>query len=92
MSLSPSFASFVNSTETLGEADCNDELVFHNEALLKIMGLSSTKQVHAILSKSVFVSRETGTNLSMLSVASSRFSDAILSQQYTYRCKTDSKL
>ena len=91
ISLSPSFASFVNSTETLGDVDCNDELVFHNEALLKIMGLSSSKEVHAILGKAVFVSRENGNTLSMLSTANSRFSDTILSQQYTYRCKTDSK-
>ncbi len=89
-SLSPSFASFINSTETLGEAECNDELVFHNEALLKIMGLSSTKELHAILGKAVFVSRENGNTLSMLSTASSRFSDTILSQQYTYKIKADS--
>ena len=91
MSLSPSFASFVNSTETLGDVDVNDELVFHNEALLNIMGLSDTKEVHAILGKAVFVSRENGNTLSMLSAASSRFSDSILSQQYTYKRKTNSK-
>ncbi len=79
ISLSPSFASFVNSTETLGDVDCHDELVFHNEAVMKIMGLSSSKEVHAILGKAVFVSRENGNTLSMLSTANSRFSDTILS-------------
>ncbi len=77
--MGPSFESFENSIETLGEGDSYDELVFHNEALLKIMGLSSSKELHAILGKSVFVSRENGNTLSMLSTASSRKSDVILS-------------
>ena len=67
ISLDPSFASFVNSTETLGEvADCHHELVFHNEALLKILGLSNSKELHAMVRKSLFVSRENGNSLSML--------------------------
>ena len=54
--LDSSFASFVNPTETDGQEDNNIELVFHNEALLRIVGKQTTKDLHAFLSKRIFVS------------------------------------
>ncbi len=55
------------------------------------MGLQNSKELHAILHRTVFVSRENGNALSMLSAANSRYSDYMLSQQYRYKCKTNSK-
>ena len=59
-------------------------MVFHNEALLKLVGIESTKDLHALLHKQMFVSQEQGYNLSLLTAAQSRYSDQILGQTYKY--------
>ena len=59
-------------------------MVFHNEALLKLVGIESTKDLHALLSKQMFVSQEQGYNLSLLAAAQSRYSDLMLGQTYKY--------
>ena len=78
------FPSFINPTESVDEEDSNLEMVFHNEALLKLVGIESTKDLHALLSKHMFISQEQGYNLSLLTAAQSRYSDLILSQTYKY--------
>ena len=82
--LDSSFASFVNPTETDGQEDSNIELVFHNEALLRIVGKQTTKDLHALLSKRVFVSDQQNNRLSLLNAASGRYSDSILRNTYKY--------
>ena len=77
--LDSGFPSFLNSTETAGQEEIGLEMVFHNEALLKIIGLRSTKDLHAFLGKQIFISTEHNTPpLSLLSAAQSRHSDLIL--------------
>jgi hypothetical protein len=67
--LDSSFQSFVNSTETVGDEEQNLEMVFHNKALLKIVGVQTTKDLHAFINKHVFISREYGNRLSLMSTA-----------------------
>ena len=83
-SLDSSFASFANPTETLDQEECNLEMVFHNKALLNITGIESTKELHAVLAKHLFVNNEHGKHLSLLTASHSRHSDFILSQPYKY--------
>ena len=59
-------------------------MVFHNKALLNIIEVNDTKDLHAFLQKQVFVNREQGNNLSLMTAAQSRYSDFILSQMYKY--------
>ena len=82
--LDSSFASFVNPTETDGQEDSDFELVFHNEALLKIVGKPTTKDLHALLSKRIFVSDQQNNRLSLLNAAQGRYSDSILRNTYKY--------
>ena len=67
--LDSSFPSFVNPTETDGQEDSNMELVFHNEALLRIVGKRTTKDLHALVAKRIFVSCEQNNRLSLLNAA-----------------------
>ena len=82
--LDSSFASFVNPTETQENEECNFEMVFHNKAILNIIGIESTKELHAVLAKHLFVNHEHGKHLSLLTAAHSRHSDFILGQAYKY--------
>ena len=82
--LDGSFASFVNPIETLGLEECNLEMVFHNKALLTIIGIEDTKELHAVLGKDLFMNHEHGKHLSLLSATQSRHSDFILGQAYKY--------
>ena len=82
--LDSGFPSFVNPTETAEQEDSSLEMVFHNEALLKIMGLQSTKELHAFLGKQLFINRELDIRLSLFKAGQTHLSDEILSQTYTY--------
>ena len=59
-------------------------MVFHNKALLNIVGIESTKELHPFLGKHLFVNQEHGKYLSLLTATQSRHSDFILSQAYNY--------
>jgi len=67
-------------------------MVFHNKNLLNIVGVATTKDLHAVLQKQVFTSREQGTSLSLMTAAQSRYSDLILSSTYKYVRKSDNLL
>ena len=82
--LDGSFTSFVNPTESLGSEDYHLEMVFHNKALLDILGVESTKELHAFLGRNVFVNRGQGNNLSLMTASQKRHSDYVLSQTYKY--------
>jgi len=83
--LGSSFASFVNPTETLeNQEEGNLEMVFHNKALLNILGIENTKELHGVLAKHLFVNHEHGKHLSLLTASQSRHSDFILGQPYKY--------
>ena len=82
--LDGSFTSFYNPTESLGPEDYNLEMVFHNKALLGIVGVESTKELHAFLGRNVFVNRGQGNNLSLMTASQKRHSDYVLSQTYKY--------
>ena len=86
--LDSGFPSFVNPTETAGQEESSLKMVFHNEALLKILGVHDTKDLHAVLGKQQFISRKLGNPLSLFETAQSRFSDSILGQTYNYVRKT----
>ena len=85
--LDSSFASFANPTETLGQEECNLDMVFHNKALLNIIGIQSTKELHAVLRKHLFVNHEHGKHLSLMTATHSRHSDFIIGQAYKYTRK-----
>ncbi len=59
-------------------------MVFHNKAILKILGLEAEKDLHGLLLRPLFVNREQGNALSLLATADSRYSDQILSQTYIF--------
>ena len=86
--LDSGFPSFVNPTETAGQEDSGLEMVFHNEAMLEIIGVQNSKDLHALLGKQLFTSRALGNPLSLFETAQSRFSDLILGQTYNYVRKT----
>lgn len=54
------------------------EMVFNNKAVLKLLGIKSAKDLHALLAKRMFVHRENGSELSLLETIKSSKSDAIL--------------
>ena len=62
-------------------------MVFHNKALLDIVGIESTKELHPVLEKYLFVNHEHGKHLSLLTAMHSRHSDLILGQAYKYMRK-----
>ena len=82
--LNSSFGSFVNPTETAGEEDFSFNMVFHNKAILKILGIEGEKDLHGLLMKPLFVNREHGNKLSFFATANSRYSDSVLGQAYIY--------
>ena len=57
----------------------NLEMVFHNKALLSIVGIETTKDLHGLLQRQMFVSQDNGNRLSLMRAAQSRYSDLILS-------------
>ena len=59
-------------------------MVFHNKALLNITGILSTKDLHAALTKHLFVNHEHSKHLSLLTATQNRHSDFILGQTYKY--------
>ena len=70
--------------ETDGQEDGNMELVFHNEALLRLVGVQSTKDLHAFIAKRLFFNPEKNNRLSLLNAASGRYSDVLLRNTYKY--------
>ena len=52
--LDSSFKSFVNSVDTHGDGEPNFEVVFHNEALFKILGEKSYTDMTALINKAIF--------------------------------------
>ena len=63
------------------------ELVFNNEAMLRIMGKQSNKDLHALIAKRLFFSREQNNRLSLLNAAQGRYSDSILRNTYKYNVR-----
>ncbi len=91
MYLDGSFASFVNSTETMEDEASNFQMVFHNKALLKILALKNVKELNEALSVPLFVNREQGNALSILSTVNSRYSDDMLAQPHIFKRKQSHK-
>ena len=60
-------------------------MVFNNKSLLKLMGVDSAKDLHGLLTKTLFTNREHGYKLSLLATVNSRCSDKILGQSYTFQ-------
>jgi len=83
--LGPSFPSFVNSIETAGEQESNLKMEFHNTAILKILGKSNSKDLHALLDTSSFTNQEQNFSLSLKTAASSRYSESIISEAYQFK-------
>lgn len=76
--LDSSFGSFVNSIPTVGEEEFNMEMVFNNNAMLKIMGVENSKDLQGLLSRLLFVNRDHGNTMSLIATTNSRFSDNLL--------------
>ena len=85
--LDTSFKSFTNSLETEGEENFSYEMVFNNQAILKILGIESAKDLHGLLMKPLFVNREHSHTLSLFATANPRYSDSVLGQAYRYQKK-----
>ncbi len=62
-------------------------MVFHNAAILKLIGVESTKDLHGLLAKPLFVNREHGNVLSLFGTVKGRYSDGLLGQAYVLRRK-----
>ena len=77
----------MNPSETAGEEDFRFKMVFNNQAILKILGIESAKDLHGLLMKPLFVNREHGNKLSFFATANSRYSDSVLGQAYIYKRK-----
>lgn len=60
-------------------------MVFNNKALLKILALQNVKELKEALKKPLFVNREQGNAMSILSTVNSRYSDGILAQPHTFK-------
>ncbi len=81
--LDGSFGSFVNPLDTLGnEEEHNLEVVFHNKILLEMIGLNGEDNLTSFLSQQMFVNCDSKNKLSLVSAASSRYSNEILNQTY----------
>ena len=80
--LDPSFLSFVNPIETGGEQESNLKMEFHNKAILKIVGASSSKDLYTLLDTPSFINQEQNFSLSLKTAASSRYSESIISEAY----------
>ena len=72
-----SFASFVNSTETLGN-DGSLEIVFHNQQLFKMLGEKRSADLDEFVKKAVFSHKDLNHQMSLLAAALNRYSDAVL--------------
>ena len=83
--LDPSFPSFVNSIETAGEQEINFKMEFHNKAILKIVGKSSSKELHTLLDTPSFINQEQNFSLSLKTAASSRYSESIICEAYQFK-------
>ena len=81
--LDSSFAGFVNPLDSVGNEDDNNlELVFHNRMLLEMIGLNSKDDLENILREQSFINCDSKNKLSLVSAASSRYSNEILNQTY----------
>ena len=58
---------------------------FHNTAILKIVGKVNSKDLHAMLDTPSFINREHNFSLSLLSAASSRYSESIIREPYQFK-------
>ena len=58
---------------------------FHNTAILKIVGKTSSKDLQAMLDSPSFINREHNFSLSLISAASSRYSEFIISEAYQFK-------
>ena len=86
--LDSSFGSFVNSVETVGEEEFNMEMVFSNRAILKIMGVETSKDLQGHLTRPLFVNRDHGNTMSLIATTNHRYSDNLLGQAYIYSRKS----
>ncbi len=64
------------------------EMVFNNKAILKIMGVETTKDLQGLLTRPLFVNRDHGTTLSLIATSNSRYSNDLLGQAYIYSRKS----
>lgn len=78
--LDPSFISFVNTTENNDSMQQASEVVFHNQALFKIIGEKALKELQDFISAPVFSHKE--TRISLMAVTQNRQSDYFLSQAF----------
>ena len=62
-------------------------MVFHNKAILKMMGVENTKDLHGLLAKPLFVNRDLGNVLSLHSTVKNRYSNGLLGQAYIFNIK-----
>ena len=65
-------------------------MIFNNKAALKLLGVESTKDLHGLLAKPLFVNREHGNVLSLLATAKSRYSEDHLGQAYIFKSRNSS--
>ena len=82
--LDSSFASFINSNETLGD-DLTGylEVIFHNEALFRVLGDVDAKDLQEFISKPVFFNDDVSLNL--ISAAQNKYSANVLAQPYKFK-------
>ncbi len=82
--LDSSFQSFINTTnETLGGEEQTFEVLFHNEALLKILGEKSDADLETIVNKALFKNKQLRDALSLCTAAQDRYSDDLLKQSFS---------
>ena len=80
--INPSFSSYVNSMQTQGDDQIPFEVIFKNEALIKILCEKENDKLQTYIYKPVFVNTEINTQMSIINAAMGRYSDLILSQVY----------
>ena len=78
--INPSFSSYANSMQTQGDDQIPFEVIFQNEALIKILGQKEKDKLQTYIDKPVFVNTEINTQMSIINAAMGRYSDSILSQ------------
>ena len=62
-------------------------MVFNNQAILLMLGIESSKDLHGLLERQMFKNRAHGFILSLLATASSRKSEDLLNQEFKYERK-----
>ena len=79
-----SFASFINTAQTMENEEIPYEIIFKNEALMNIINEKQEKSLATFIDKPCFVNEEFKTQMSLVSVVQGRFSDEMLNQVYQF--------